>query len=241
MDRPLVTEDNAVGLADEIFGLKVDSSSVDTVKELDSYDDRNFYIWGVKDGEEGAYLLKVYNGCFYSRDFVDAAHKVMFCLKAGGVICPVPQKTMSGECVKIRNFKATPSSQHKVKKPKHDAKEELFSSYVCLFTFVPGKTMKDRKVHGHVFNDDTYYNIGQFVANIANVLKVCNNYCLCLEWGCPHNYWKFPLKSQLCWHNYTIFQNLQFFFLIFLTFFPEFPVETLTVFNLVGKYTLIQI
>lgn len=173
MDRPLVATDQAIDLANEIFGLKVDSSSLNSVKQLDSYDDRNFYLWGVKDDQEGEYLLKVYNRCYQSRDLFDAIHKVMFCLKDGGVICPVPQKTVSGDYLETWNFKPTPVSQNKAKKPKHDDKEDSFKSFVCLFTFVPGKTMKDHKDHGHVFNDDTYYMFGQFVANIANVLKVC--------------------------------------------------------------------
>ena len=172
MDQPLVTTDQAIDLANEIFGLNVDSSSVNSLKQLDSYDDRNFYLSGVKDGQEGEYLLKVYNPCYQNRDLFDAIHKVMFCLNDGGVICPVPLKTVSGDYLETRNFKPTPLSQNKAKKRKHDDKEDLFKSFVCLFTFVPGKTMKEHKDHGHVFNGETYYKFGQFVANIVDVLKV---------------------------------------------------------------------
>ncbi|CAB4012978.1 Hypothetical predicted protein [Paramuricea clavata] len=171
MDRPLVTRDQAIDLADEIFGFKVDSSSAKSAKELDSYDDRNFYLRGMKDGKEGEFLLKVYNRCFEDRKVIDAIHKIMFCLKDGGVICPLPQKTVTGNYLEIRNLPVTPGIQE-AKKPKLDEKNDLSLCIVCLFTFVPGKTIKDFQDHGHTFKDELFYRVGQIVANVASALKV---------------------------------------------------------------------
>ena len=173
MDRPLVTRDEAIDLADEIFGFKVDSSSAKSAKELDSYDDRNFYLRGMKDGKEGEFLLKVYNRCFEDRKVIDAIHKIMFCLKDGGVICPLPQKTVTGSYLEIRNLPVTPGIQE-AKKPKLDENNYLFLCIVCLFTFVPGKTIKDYQDHGHTFKDELFYRVGQIGANVASALKVCN-------------------------------------------------------------------
>ena len=175
MDRPLVTLDQAIDLAREIFSLKVDSSSAKSAKQLDSYDDRNFYLYGMKDGKEGEFLLKVYNSCYDGQDLVDAIHQVMFCLKAGGVVCPVPQKTVTGDYIELRKLPQTPRTDNRAKKAKLDEKEKdhLFPCYVCLFTFVPGKTVKDCKEDGHTFTQQIFYLIGQLVANIVVVLKVC--------------------------------------------------------------------
>ena len=171
MDRPLVTLYQAIDLAKEIWGLKLDSSSAKNVKELDSYDDRNFYLYGMKDGKEGEFLLKVYNPCFDTRELVDAIHKMMFHLEDAGVLCPVPQKTVASDYLEIRNLPTTPNIQQ-VKKPKLDKKVDLSPCIVSLFTFVPGKTIKDYQQHGHSFNNEVYYKVGLLVANVANALKV---------------------------------------------------------------------
>ena len=170
MDRPLVTLNQAVDLAKEIWGLKVDSSSAKNVRELDSYDDRNFYLYGMKDDKEGEFLLKIYSPCFETRELVDAIHKIMFHLEDAGVVCPVPQKTMASDHLEIRNLPKTPNVQL-VKKPKLDKKVDLSPCVVSLFTFVPGKTVKDYQQHGHSFSNEVYYQVGLLVANVANALK----------------------------------------------------------------------
>ena len=180
MNRPLVTREKAIDLANEIWGLKVDSSSTKSAKELDSYDDRNFYLCD----KEDEFLLKVFSRSYETRELVDAAHEIMFCLKDGGVICPEPQKTVTGDYLEIRNLPLTPG-KHGAKKPKLDEKDYLFPCVVSLFTFVPGKTIKDYQEHGHTFNDEIYsriyYKLGQFVANVVNALKVLIIYKLSIK------------------------------------------------------------
>ena len=164
MERPRVTRVQAVQLANQIFGLEVYSSSESSVKELDSYDDRNFYLRGVKDGKAGEFLLKVYNQRYYERDLVDAVHKSMFCLLDAGIACPVPQKTLAGDYQEVHNLK------DQTKELKRD--DDLCLCIVCLFTFLPGRTMSDYKKHGHTFKYQFFLRLGQFVANVANALKV---------------------------------------------------------------------
>lgn len=169
MSRPLVTREQAISLANEIFGLRVDSRRAKCAKELDSYDDRNFYLYGTKDGQDGEFLLKVYNRCFEGRELVNAVHQIMFLLRDSGVVCPVPQKTVKGDYVETRHYPLTPR-KHAGKKPKTEY--DLFPCTVNLFSFVPGKTVKDYQEHGHSFKSEMYYKVGQLTADIVNALKV---------------------------------------------------------------------
>ena len=172
MNRPFLTRDQAIDLANEIFALTVDSAVTKSAKELDSYDDRNFYLRGVKEGKEGEFLLKVYSPSGFSKEFANAIHKVMFCLKDGGIVCPVPQKTVTDDFVEMRKLPAT-LPNHEVKKRKIDEQDALIPCGVCLFTFVPGKTMKDFIQLGRTFDDDFFYQLGNAVAIVSDALKVC--------------------------------------------------------------------
>ena len=175
MDRPLVAPNQAIDLAEKVWGLKVDSSLAKNAKELESYDDRNFYLCGIlRDGKESEFLLKIYNSDFDTRELIDAMHKIMFHLEDAGIACPVPQKTVTDDHLEILDLPATPHKSQ-VKKPKLDKKEDLSLCILSLFTFVPGKTMKDYQQHGHKFTNAYYYQVGQFVANVVNTLKVFDN------------------------------------------------------------------
>ena len=169
MERPLITRVQAIQLANEIFGLEVDSNSEKFAKELDCYDDRNFYLRGVKDGKAGEFVLKVYNRCYDERDLVDAVHKIIFCLIDVGIACPVPQKTLAGDYLEVRNLPSTPI-KYQAKKPK--LCDNLCPCIVCLFIFVPGKTMNEYKKHGHPFRYQLFLQLGQVVAKVSNALKV---------------------------------------------------------------------
>ncbi|XP_028410249.1 hydroxylysine kinase-like isoform X2 [Dendronephthya gigantea] len=142
MERPRVTQVKAIQLANEIFGLEVDLNSKKSAKELDSYDDKNFYLSGVKDGKPDA-----------------------------GIACPVPQKTLAGNYLEVRNLPSTPSNDQ-AKRIKLD--DNLRPCIVCLFTFLPGKTMQDFKKNGHTFKYQFFLQLGQAVGNVANALKDLN-------------------------------------------------------------------
>ena len=130
MERPLITRVQAIQLANKVFGLEVDLNSEKYAKELDGYDDRNFYFRGVKDGKAGEFLLKVYNQCYDERNLVDAVHQIIFCLIDAGIACPVPQKTLDGDYLEVHNLPSTPI-KYQVKKPKFG--DNLCPCIVCLF------------------------------------------------------------------------------------------------------------
>lgn len=55
--KPSVSLTQALAIAKEAWGLEPGEG--DEFKELDSYDDNNFYAPGCMNGESGRYLLKV--------------------------------------------------------------------------------------------------------------------------------------------------------------------------------------
>ena len=95
--KPIVTTDQAVAMATQLFNLRI--ADVTSVKELYSYDDRNFFMRGFLMREEKEmevseckeYILKILN-------HVDSSHEcltevqcdAMLFLQSRGYHCPVP-------------------------------------------------------------------------------------------------------------------------------------------------------
>ena len=171
MVRPFVTREHAISLASEIFNLDIDSSSQSTVKELVSYDDRNFYVRATKEGIEREYVLKVSNREDSEYEgLLEELNTVILHLVKGGIPCSVPQRTALGKCLELRQFVATPES-HPVKRAKKDEEEPVLHKYaVRLFTFMPGKTIRD--LRDVPCTTDLCFKVGCFVAEVHKVLKV---------------------------------------------------------------------
>ena len=171
MIKPFVTREHAISLASEIFNLDIDSSSQSTVKELVSYDDRNFYVRATKEGIEREYVLKVSNREDSEYEgLLEELNTVILHLVKGGIPCSVPQRTALGKCLELRQFVATPES-HPVKRAKKDEEEPVLHKYaVRLFTFMPGKTIRD--LRDVPCTTDLCFKVGCFVAEVHKVLKV---------------------------------------------------------------------
>ena len=101
-EKPIATQERAVELARDLFGLTV---YADSVKDLDSYDDRNFYfaaqasrpeLTDHKDSHAHEklpghfhYVLKVHNGVeSLSVGFIECQNQAMETVRAAGVWCP---------------------------------------------------------------------------------------------------------------------------------------------------------
>jgi Ser/Thr protein kinase RdoA (MazF antagonist) len=94
--KPAITNEEAAALACRIWPQLL-GSGVRKIKPLESYDDQNFYVERVSDGER--FLLKVHNGVESAPDSVavlDAQNAVMLHLAAKGVICSKPIATPAG-------------------------------------------------------------------------------------------------------------------------------------------------
>ena len=74
----------------------------------------------------------------------------------------------------MRELLSTPSPNYHATNPKLDENDNYLPCFVCLLTFLPGKTIKDYKEDGHAVSQQIFYRIGNFVANIVITLKVCN-------------------------------------------------------------------
>ena len=174
MIKPFVTREHAISLASEIFNLDIDSSSQSVVKELCSYDDRNFYVRATKEGIEREYVIKVSNSDDSEYEgLLEELNTVMLHLNKEGIPCSVPQQTALGKYLELRQFAATPQS-HPVKRAKKDEKEPVLHKYaVRLFTFMPGKTMRDVRC-----TTDLCFKVGCFAAEVDKVLKVCPYVCM---------------------------------------------------------------
>lgn len=141
--RPEVTAQLATKLAKKHFGLEVVQ-----VKELDSYDDRNFYLRT----QEGEFVLKVTNSVETANlPLLEAENKAMLFLKNHGVNCNVPQASLSKMFVVVEELK-----------------ENEPANAIRLFDFVHGQMVEDLGT----FNDDMIYSLGQFVGKMDKILKV---------------------------------------------------------------------
>jgi hypothetical protein len=89
--KPEVTLEMAVAIAQDVWGLRVvdDGEAARRPKQLDSYDDNNFYMPGWLGGVERKFLLKVHNGVESANPVVlDFQNKMMAAL-TGGFPCPI--------------------------------------------------------------------------------------------------------------------------------------------------------
>lgn len=89
---PLCDDNKAMELVKTIYGFNVIK-----VKSLDSYDDRNFYIKAVANGEEGEYVLKLHNGVESDNDSViDFQNSILDHMGGQGVSVPEVVKSLNG-------------------------------------------------------------------------------------------------------------------------------------------------
>lgn len=167
MIRPLVNLKMAVNLAKKIFNLRVPATL--SIKELDSYEDRNFYIRGTlpHDEQEREYALKV---CKYGESerggVLDEISNVMFHLHNNGISCSIPQPTVRGKLYEMKQFATTPSA-----KQSHETRPEYCGCTVRLLSYVPGEMIRALPCSLNMF-----YQVGRFAAKVDTVLEVsqCN-------------------------------------------------------------------
>lgn len=89
-EKPTISTEVALVIARELFNIP--ESSVARIRELESYDDRNFRIDTVVDGNSSSsFTLKVHNGVESDNlTILDAQNAVMIHLHEAGFCCPRP-------------------------------------------------------------------------------------------------------------------------------------------------------
>lgn len=117
-------------LAKTLFNIVID---IETVKELDSYDDRNFYI-RVDDqndqDDQKEYTFKVHNGVESDRPSeLDAQNQLLLHLQANGITCCSPVAAVDGTFVGYSTLKLKDGSDKK--------------HAIRLLVWVPGSILHD--------------------------------------------------------------------------------------------------
>ena len=130
-DKPLVTRTDAAKVAKLYFPFAtVDEKSI---REMDSYDDRNFYIEGVLDDKSGRkrkqFTLKVTNRKeSEDTEMLVAQNDFMLHLRAGGFAVPEPVQARNGEYIVLHSVA-------------HHKKDEELKYAVRLLTYLTGQLL----------------------------------------------------------------------------------------------------
>jgi len=169
---PVLTAHVVAELICELFPFKaVDQCSV---KQLESYDDRNFYFCGdfewetLGDGiksDSREFVFKLSNPLVASYEVTEGLNVIMQRLNQEGFNCPLPLKGRKGW--EIENV----SESQLIETQTNDSvcgNERIFCARVL--TFIPGELMD--RVNKHCLTPQLLYNIGNFVGRMDTALQV---------------------------------------------------------------------
>ncbi|XP_045581931.1 hydroxylysine kinase isoform X2 [Procambarus clarkii] len=164
--RPLVKQSDIPQLVNRIFGLTTVS-----VKELNSYDDKNFHIKvestinnpHIKEIFPNGYVLKILNSMdSMNEKLVDAQNEAMLFLHSRGFNVPEPQKNIHGTFKTLERFSM--SSDELVK---NNVNEQLCGLHIVrLLTFIEGKIL-----HQVPYTAELSFECGAYIAKLDNELK----------------------------------------------------------------------
>ena len=188
--RPLVTKCQAVAMATGVFNLEIKNDS--SVKELDSYDDRNFYIQGFLQGASQhsdsptceEFVLKIMNHVDSNHEYlIQTQCNVMSFLRTRGHKCSSPVPSIFGSpfvmCKIPRNIpnnrvalttdgsKDGFSSEFEVYHGEEYLEEEYFVCAVMLLRFVHGTVLNETPLTTQLLFD-----AGMAVGRLDRDLKV---------------------------------------------------------------------
>ena len=126
-EKPQLTQEKAVAIAAELFGLEL---NLENVKQLESYDDVNYYLRAV-DGSQ--YVFKVHNGVESDNTvFLDGMQALLLHLRANGIAAPHPVNSVAGDWMTKVELPLRSGS------PKQHA--------IRLLEFVDGEMMNEQEV-----------------------------------------------------------------------------------------------
>jgi len=159
--KPQMTPEDAVQLLSRLYGLRSIS-----VKEFNSYDDRNFYFKVEKDTRNAhitsvspdGYILKVTNRQDSKKPaFTEAQNLMILHMSQAGLAVPVPQKNLHGNLASLETGldRAEPSVQNIVR----------------LLQFIPGKTFYEIGT----WTTNHFVQCGEFVARMDLSLSSFNH------------------------------------------------------------------
>jgi hydroxylysine kinase len=151
-EKPVCSAEAAIKIVKELFGLTVE---VGKVKELESYDDRNFYVCGTIDGskEVNEYTIKVHNGVESDNSVIlEAQNAILTKLSDAGFSVPTPTPTSASELIAYTELPLKQTG-----KPKRHA--------VRLLAWVKGKMLSDIECDACLL-----FNAGTYLGNLSSAL-----------------------------------------------------------------------
>ena len=172
---PKISLDSVVHMAEKYFGLTVEEGGV---KEIDSYDDRNYFISGysksslvgTSDSRSSTkYLFKIHNGVESSRmDQIDAQNAIMRHLNSHNITCPEPQTSVHGRVVEFVDLDITNTPQQEVVGIANIAKKSKGRRRhaIRLLSWVNGQTLNRSEV-----NLLKLQNVGEYLGKIKQCLE----------------------------------------------------------------------
>ncbi|XP_050320437.1 hydroxylysine kinase [Bactrocera neohumeralis] len=149
--KPKVTAENVESLVRRLYGI-----TINEIKELISYDDRNYLIqpdWNIKNPIIATpwphgYVLKILNALDSKKtDFIDAQNQLMIYLSKEGIVCPSPITNVNGKYFSVEHMNG--------------------ADYVVrLLEFVPGQMFHEVEKSNYLL-----YKSGEYIAKIDRALK----------------------------------------------------------------------
>ncbi|XP_058459567.1 hydroxylysine kinase-like [Malaya genurostris] len=149
--RPVVTEEDVRKLAERLYGIIILEMC-----ELDSYDDKNFFIQAdrliknpiLKTVSPNGYVLKIANSLDSQNEaFFDGQAEIMRQLAKHNIRCPIQIQNIFG---KFYSVETLGQSKHVVR----------------LLEYIPGKVF-----HGVPHPERLFYQAGMFIARVGSALK----------------------------------------------------------------------
>lgn len=145
-EKPQIDVERATACLREVFG---QTAAISKMRELDSYDDRNFYV-ELANGKQ--FTLKIHNGV-EREAILDAQNKMMLHLAGKGVMCPQPVASPAG---KLIEYVCLPLKRGGTRM--HGAR---------LLTWVPGKVLHECQLSDEMIMDAGAY-LGKLSASLAD-------------------------------------------------------------------------
>ncbi|XP_068212323.1 hydroxylysine kinase [Palaemon carinicauda] len=168
--RPIVNADDVPDLVSRLYGLTVTS-----VKELNSYDDKNFHVQVTGPSKNPhitevcphGYTFKILNSMDTKNEkLVDAQNQMMLFLHSKGFNVPKPEKNVFGSYMKAE--KLTPPPDDFLTNNVTEAPSQEYM--IRLLTFLPGKIL-----HQVEYTPELFYECGVFAGKLDKELKNFKN------------------------------------------------------------------
>ena len=163
---PEVSPGAASALVLRLFPFK--HVSLDSFKQLPSYDDRNIYFEGIHEDktELTPFVLKMSNTDLYTLELVDGLSKMMLFVESRGFVCSAPIASRTGQ----HSLMATEQELLGGKRSDGGEEVEAVEYPVRVMRYIPGELMD--KLDKCYLTPQLSYDVGNYVGRMDQALQV---------------------------------------------------------------------